>query len=92
MHYTVYSCIKNSQCRIENYPQLIILSFPYYLATTLQPPLPTESSAEYNGDREYFSKFFGIVNKKGLKDGRFHTLKVCLKFKFNELPQAETQE
>ena len=32
--------------------------FSSFLATTLQPPLPTESSAEYNGDREYFHKFF----------------------------------
>ena len=39
-------------------PTIFFLSFPYYLATTLQPPLPTESSAEYNGDREYFYKFF----------------------------------
>ena len=29
-----------------------------FLATTLQPPLPTESSAEYNGDREFFKSFF----------------------------------
>ena len=42
--------------------------FSSFLATTLQPPLPTESSAEYNGDREYFHKFFWhIVNKLSSK-------------------------
>ena len=49
---TLYSIYSSSKITSIHY---IFFSF---LATTLQPPLPTESSAEYNGDREFFKSFF----------------------------------